>query len=323
MDELLRFLLTQSPQPAVLDSVDDWWKQHLALAMRFSSPVDVAFAGGFAADRMAYAFASGYHSALRTLLPGLPREHRYALCATEAQGGHPSAMNTRLTGPSGGPWRLDGTKTFVTLGRAADELLVVATEGQDERGRNRLRLVRLDSRRAGVSLRDLPPPPFVPEVPHAELLLEAVVVEPGEVLPGDGYERFVKPFRTVEDCHVFAAVLGWLLQVARRSQWPDDVREGLLALGVMLRGLAQADPSAPETHLALGGAIDLVRGRIEALAPLWERTDAPTRERWERDRLLLQVAGKVRAKRRETAREKRPALQGGTEESAATSDPIR
>jgi hypothetical protein len=32
--------------------------------------------------------------------------------------------------------------------------------------------------------------------------------------------------------------------------------------------------------------------------------DAPTRERWERDRFLLDVAGKVRAKRRETARQK-------------------
>ncbi|MBM7117935.1 acyl-CoA dehydrogenase family protein [Archangium primigenium] len=304
MDELSRFLLSQPPEPPVLDSVDAWWTRHLALALRFSTPVDVAFAGGFSADRLAYAFASGYHSALRALLPGLPREHRYALCATEAQGGHPAAMATRLSGPSGGPWRLEGTKTFVTLGRAADELLVVATEGQDERGRNRLRLVRLDARRAGVSLSDLPPPPFVPELPHAELRLEAVEVRPGEVLPGDGYERFVKPFRTVEDCHVFAAVLGWLLQVARRSGWPDETREGLLALGVMLRGLALAHPAAPETHLALAGAMDLLRGQLEALAPLWERVDVTTRERWERDRLLLQVAGKARAKRRESARDK-------------------
>ena len=211
-------------------------------------------------------------------------------------------MHTRLSRDDAGAWRLDGTKTFVTLGSSADELLVVAGEGQDAQGRNRLRLVRLNARRAGVSLTALPPPPFVPEVPHAELRLEGVAVEPEDVLPGDGYVRFLKPFRTVEDCHVFAAVLGWLLQVARRSGWPDETREGLLALAVMMRGMAALDPAAPEVHLALGGAMALLRERVAALEPLWERVDATTRERWERDRALLQVAGKVRALRLESAR---------------------
>jgi hypothetical protein len=304
MEELLRFLLTESPAPAPLGSVEDWWARHLSLSTRFSLPVDVAFAGGFAADRLGYAFASGYHSALRALFPQLSREHRYALCVTEAQGGHPAAMHTRLTGSGAGSLRLEGTKAFVTLGTAADVLLVVANEGQDEQGRNRLRLVRLDSRRPGVTLTELPPPPFVPEVPHAELRLHEVEVAPGEVLPGDGYTRYVKPFRTVEDCHVFAAVLGWLLQVARRANWPDEVREELLALAITMRGLAQSDPASAAVHLALAGAIDLCRRRVDGLGPLWEQVDAPTRERWERDKLLLNVAGKVRAKRRETARQK-------------------
>ncbi|MFY0579277.1 hypothetical protein ACN28S_37890 [Cystobacter fuscus] len=101
-------------------------------------------------------------------------------------------------------------------------------------------------------------------MPHAELRLEAVAVELGEVLPGDGYVRFLKPFRTVEDCHVFAAVLGWLLQVARRSGWPDEVREGLLALAVMMRGLAQMDPASPEVHRRSGG-------RLACSASAWRR----------------------------------------------------
>jgi hypothetical protein len=304
MDELLRFLLTESPTPEPLGSVEDWWARHLRLSSRFSAPVDVAFAGGFSADRVGYAFASGYHSALRSLFPELSREQRHALCVTEDAGGHPAAMGTRLTGSGGGSLRLEGTKAFVTLGTAADVLLVVATEGQDAQGRNRLRLVRLDARREGVTVTELPPTPFVPEVPHARLRLHEVAVSPEEVLPGDGYERYVKPFRTVEDCHVFAALLGWLLQVARRAGWPDEVREELLALAVTMRGLARADPASPAVHLALAGALDLCRRRVEGLGPLWEQVDEPTRERWERDRLLLNVAGKVRAKRRETAREK-------------------
>jgi acyl-CoA dehydrogenase len=57
-------------------------------------------------------------------------------------------------------------------------------------------------------------------------------------------------------------------------------------------------------HLALAGAIDLFRRGVDGLGPLWAQVDAPTRELWERDRLLLNVAGKVRAKRREVARQK-------------------
>jgi hypothetical protein len=304
MDALLRFLLTEAPTPLPLGSVEDWWTRHLRLSSRFPLPVDVAFAGGFAADRLGYAFASGYHSALRSLVPELSPEYRYALCVTETGGGHPAAMQTRLTSASEGTLHLEGTKAFVTLGSAADVLLVVATEGQDAQGRNRLRLVRLDARRPGVTVTELSPTPFIPEVPHAELGLHEVVVAPEEVLPGDGYERYVKPFRTVEDCHIFAALLGWLLQVARRSGWPDEVREELLALAVTMRGLARADPASPAVHLALAGAIDLCRRRVDGLGTLWEQVDAPTRALWERDRLLLNVAGKVRAKRRETARQK-------------------
>ena len=301
MDEALRLLLTEAPTPEPLGSVEDWWTRHRGHAARFSVPADVALVGGFTADRLAYAFASGYQAALCALVPGVPRERRHALCATEAGGGHPAAMHTRLT-RSGEGLQLEGTKTFVTLGTHADVLWVVATEGADERGRPRLRLARVEARGPGVTLTALPPPPFVPELPHAELRLHAVV--PEEVLPGDGYTRYLKPFRTVEDCHVFAAVLGWLLQVGRRSGWPEEVREELLALAVLLRGLSMADPASPAVHLALAGALDLCRARVEALGPHWARVDAPTRERWERDRRLLDVAGKVRALRREAARRK-------------------
>lgn len=315
MDDLLRFLLTASPQPTPLNSLEDWWRQHLGLSERFPVTADLALAGGFLADRLGFAFASGYHGALRSLFPQVPWDHRAALCATEAGGAHPSAIQTRLTpGAEGSPARLNGTKAFVTLGTAADLLLVVASEGQDAQGRNRLRLVRLDARREGVRLSVLPPTPFVPEVPHAELLLENVAVSPDEVLPGDGYARYLKPFRTVEDCHVHLAFLGWLLQVARRSGWPERVQDEALAVAVALRGLALTDPASPAVHVALGGALDLGQRLLDGLGEWWPKVDAPTRERWERDKGLLGVAGKARAKRREVARQR---LGGGAGPSEA------
>jgi hypothetical protein len=311
VDDLLHFLLTTPPEPAPLGSLDDWWRQHRGLASRFATPVDHAFAGGFKADRLGYAFASGYHAALRSLFPRMPADHRAALCATEAGGAHPSAMRTSLSGGEGqGPLRLNGSKAFVTLGTQADTLFVVASEGVDAQGRNRLRVVMIDARRPGLSLNNLPEVPFVPEIPHAELRLEDVAVSPDEVLPGDGYTRYVKPFRTVEDCHVHAALLGWLLQVARRSGWPEPLQDELLAVAVAIRGLALADPTSSAVHVALGGVLDLSQRLVQGLGEQWARVDALTRERWERDRSLLGVAGKARLKRREVARQR--LASGGT-----------
>ena len=303
MKDALHFLLTESPEPLPLDSVDAWWRRHLELLPRFPAPADLALAGGFRADRLGYAFASGYHAAHRSLFPRLSTDRPCALCATEPGGAHPAAIQTRLT-DTGSGLRLSGAKTFVTLGTRAELLLVVASEGQDAQGRNRLKMVSVDARRPGLRVTALPELPFVPEVPHAELVLEDVAVTPDEVLPGDGYALYLKPFRTVEDCHVHLALLGWLLQVARRNGWPEPVREELLALAVMMRGLAQADPTDVATHLALGGALELARRALERVGPLWAQVDAPTRERWERDRKLLDIAGKVRAKRLEAARQR-------------------
>ncbi|QSQ18751.1 acyl-CoA dehydrogenase family protein [Pyxidicoccus parkwayensis] len=303
MNDVLHFLLSESPEPQALDSVDAWWLRHLELMPRFTAPADLALAGGFRADRLGFAFASGYHAAHRSLFPMLPGDKPCALCATEPGGAHPSAIQTKLT-DTGSGWKLSGAKTFVTLGTRAELLLVVATEGQDAQGRNRLRMVAVDAKRSGVHVAALPELPFVPEIPHAELTLEDVAVASNEVLPGDGYARYLKPFRTVEDCHVHLAALGWLFQVARRSGWPEPLREELLALAVMMRGLAQADPADSTTHLALGGALALAKQAIEKCEPLWAQTDATTRERWARDKKLLDVAGKVRAKRLEAARQR-------------------
>lgn len=304
MDAILRFLLTESPEPTPLGSVEEWWRRHLGLASRFPVTADLALAGGFMADRLGYAFGSGYHAALRSLFPQLPADVPAALCATEAGGNHPSALRTRLSASGDGSFRLEGSKAFVTFGTHARQLLVVATEGQDAQGRNRLRFVRIDAARPGVTVTALPETPFVPEVPHAELRLEGVAVAADEVLPGDGYVRYLKPFRTVEDCHVHAAFLGWLMQVARRSGWPEAVQDEILAVASAVRSLALSDPESPAVHVALGGALDLCGRLVERVSALWERVDAPTRERWERDRPLLQVAGKARAKRREVARQR-------------------
>ncbi len=299
---ILDLLVSAPPAPDPIDSIDDWWSRHRAISARHDAPVDAALAGGFAADRLGWAFASGYQAAGRALFPADGEEQPGALCATETGGAHPRAIETRLAPNADGTLRLDGDKTFVTLGGFARRLLVLAGEGDDDQGRKRLRVVRVDATRPGVRVEPRPPAPFVPEVPHAAVRFEGVPVAREDVLPGDGWNDYVKPFRTVEDAHVHAALLGWLIQVGRRSAWPPETIERALALAAAVRTIAIADPRAAATHRALAGLLAASEELLAAIEPQWAHADASTRERWQRDRVLLSVAEKARAARLAAAR---------------------
>jgi acyl-CoA dehydrogenase len=255
-------------------------------------------AGGFAADRPGYAFASGFQETLAQL-QDRPRRSVTAFCATEEGGAHPRAIQTTLS-PAGGRLRLQGHKTFTTLGTFADELLVVARRGERD-GRPDLVVVRINADRAGVSREALPPLPIVPEIGHAELRFDAVDVGPEEVLEGDGYLRYLKPMRTVEDCHVLAAVVSWLVQVARRSRWPTSLIEDLVVILTSLRTIAALDPLAASTHVALEGVFRKSTALIAATGPQWSQVEPPTAERWRRDRGILDIAATARTRRAEAA----------------------
>ncbi|MGX1763157.1 hypothetical protein ACWIG5_40770, partial [Streptomyces lydicus] len=111
----------------------------------------------------------------------------------------------------------------------------------------------------------------------------------------------LKPFRTIEDIHVLAATLGWLVRVARASAWPQSVLERLLTGVAAVRGLDIDAPGSPGVHIALGGVFEFVQRLSAELDSLWGSADSLTRERWERDRPLLGVAGRVREQRLATA----------------------
>lgn len=293
MDTLLDFLLTEPVAAAPLDDVAAAWTRHRVAANRFDQPVEIAIAGGFGADRLGFAFLSGYQEALRTLIPDLPDDELVAMCATEEGGGHPSAIRTGLTEREG-VWRVDGVKSFATMGSFARQLVVIASAGTAADGRNRLRACLVEAGDAGIRLTDHPPLVFAPEVPHASVVLTDV---PALVLPGDGYLDYLKPFRTIEDIHVLAATLGWLVRVARASAWPRESLQRLLTLVAAVRGLDIDAPTSPGVHVALGGVFESFAALATELEPLWQTADPATRQRWERDRPLLATAGRVREQR--------------------------
>ena len=304
MDLLLQRILSrnQAAAPAPIPDLDTFWQRHRSAAAGLVLPIERAVAGGFAADRLGYAFAAGYTEALHQLLPALGQT-RAALAATEAGGVHPRAIAAQLSAAPGGSL-LSGDKTFVTLGTQATELLVVASAGLYPGGRNRLVLCRIPATRPGVTFKELPATPFAPEIPHAALQLRQVAVADSERLPGDAYERYLKPFRTVEDLHVHAALLGWLLQLARGAAWPRQRQQELVLLITAVLRLGTGPADDPTLHIALGGLLAGCQRFLGEVEPLWQQVEPTARSRWERDRPLLQVAGKARAQRLEVAWER-------------------
>jgi acyl-CoA dehydrogenase len=260
--------------------------------------VERAARAGFSADRLGYAFAGGYAAALASLDPALAG--RAALGVTESPGGgHPRAIKSRLD-RHGDAYTLTGEKSFVTLARSADVLLVVASVGH-EGDKNLLRVARVPKDRAGITVRDLMTTPFAPEIPHAHVTFNEVAVDSAELLEGDGYADFVKPFRTTEDIHVLAAMIGYLVSAARAWDWPHAIAEGLLADLAALVALGACDPRARGVHVGLTGVLAHLRSRVLELGPHWDRAPAEARDRWFRDVPLLSVADRARTARAEAA----------------------
>lgn len=300
MSALLHTLVTAPADRRPIDSLDAWWTRHVDASRTFERSIERAVVGGFAADRLGYAFASGYREALVALLPGVDATGVTILSATEEGGVKPSAIRTALTEREGGGLSLSGRKKWATLATRADFVLVAAAAGADDRGRTRLRMVRIPVSRAGVSVRPMPPPPFTPEIPHAEMSFDAVAIEGSEVLPGDGWDDYLKPFRTVEDLHVHGALAGYLIGAARRAALPRALVEEALALVVTTCALALEDLRAPEVHVALAGALDAAKRLVERLEAAWS-DEGEERARWSRDRPLLGVAGSARVARADAA----------------------
>ncbi len=239
-------------------------------------------------DRLGYAFIAGYSSAISVLDPTIVEIG--ALCATEVGGGHPRAMQTTLVDGA-----LDGMKTFVSGGRLAKQLLVVAKVGEVD-GRPSLRIARIRADARGVEHGDGLELDFVPEVPHGTVKFTNARVD--AVLEGDGYEKYLKPFRTIEDLHVFGAVLGCLVHNGRRVLVRSVVESLLAQLSAMVT-LARQDPRDVGVHVALAGVISSSKILVDVLD--LSAFDADFRARFERDRVLLDIATKAREARRAKA----------------------
>lgn len=305
MHPIIRTLLRSPTAAQRHDTLAEWLPSWQALVASGQDAFALALAGGHAADRVAWATSAGYQAALRSLYPEQPAHALLAMCATEAGGNRPRDIQTRFVPQADGSIRIDGRKSWVTLGSASTHLFVIGALPGAGGDRLDIRVALVPASATGVRLEDMAPLAFTPEVPHARLALEAVTLPADALLPGDAYEGLTKPFRTVEDIHISAAVLAYLLREARQQQWPPAYAEALVATLCLLGDLAAQSMTDAAVHVALAGALNQVQGLYREAGELWQAGVASEAAlRWQRDAALFGIAGKVRQLRAERAWQK-------------------
>lgn len=251
------------------------------------SPFELAVAGGRLMATPGLAFLVGYQAALRMLWPSAPLSLG-ALCATEQRSLRVADMQTRLR-----DLRLSGRKDFVTAGDAADWLLVAARS--EEPGEvPRLNLAVVYPGEPGVRLEKLASMPLMPDIGHGRLFLDNALCE---LLAGDGWDAYVKPFRTLEDIYVLSAMTAWLFGVGQDSDWPQSLQLRLLALLTGCAEVSRQAPNNPAGHVLLGGLFAQFDGlKAEVNQAL---TDGPPEwaAMWQRDQAVMDLAAGARGKR--------------------------
>ncbi|WP_367374458.1 acyl-CoA dehydrogenase [Pseudomonas lini] len=251
------------------------------------SPFELAVVGGRLMATPGLAFLVGYQAALRMLWPSAPLSLG-ALCATEQRSLRVADMQTRLR-----DLRLSGRKDFVTAGDAADWLLVAARS--EEPGEvPRLNLAVVYPGEPGVRLEKLAPMPLMPDIGHGRLFLDNALCE---LLAGDGWDAYVRPFRTLEDIYVLSAMTAWMYGVGQDSDWPQTLQLRLLALLAGCAEVSRQAPNNPAGHVLLGGLFaqfDGLKTEVnQALAdgpPEWAAM-------WQRDQAVMDLAAGARGKR--------------------------
>ncbi len=296
--DIFKWLLTMGDHgpPEKCETRMLWLKQYQSLAGRWPLAIDRAIAGGYLSDRMAWAFASGYQAALHRLFPHLPEKTIAAFCVSEKNGNHPRAILTRLE-PSGDGFVLNGRKTFVTGAMDADLLFVAASVGRTKAGQNKLKLAAVKTRAGGLTFTPMADLPIIPELPHCALKLENVRVTIDDVCKGDGYPGYVKPFRTIEDIHVCAAVTGYIFRLGMQYNWPETDLQQILSLALMLRSLSLKDPLSPHVHIILGGVLSHLDPLLSRISGLMENSDPDAFFMWQRDKPVFNIAAKARQQR--------------------------
>ena len=209
-------------------------------------PFEKALFGGFTCQQFSFAFMAGYQAALEKMFPSIAPNELKALCVSEEKGGHPKYIQTSLVDK-----QITGLKTYITAGSDAEHLLVLCkTKEQTTNGKPLLKMVHLPRTAPNIAITNFELP-FMKDVKHGKLALNNTTITTEQILEGDGFVDYAKPFRTLEDVLVATAYQAMLLRQAIDHNWEEGVRDKLLLNLYILKNLLALPPSDKETHLLL------------------------------------------------------------------------
>ena len=253
------------------------------------TPFAHALLHGASATSVGKAFQAGYQAALQALVPGA--RALVALCVTEEQGQHPKHIQTSLTHQDEHV-HVRGTKKWAMDGEGV--LLVVAKDDADSKERPSLKLLRIPTSTRGLQRIAMPPTRFIPDVPHTRLELDLTLPQ-SAILPGDGYADYVKPFRTLEDIHVHASMIAYVLRLAASTPFARALTEP--ACSILLALEAHANEPGPALDLALTGTLALAHRFFGEADTMLFQTDSDASRGWQRDKAILLLGAAAREAR--------------------------
>jgi acyl-CoA dehydrogenase len=276
-----------------------WHAEFKNCTLDVSDSIQRAILGGRHSLCVGFAFASGYQSAIEQLF-GLRSGELASFCVSEAKGNHPKAIESALT-KSDEQLTLSGHKTFVSGGCDAQRLFIACKDARSTNEKPYLKVISLSSENSGIEINPMPELPFVPQVTHGQVKMESVALNDSDILPGDGYINYIKPFRTCEDIHVSAAVCGYLLAEAVEGKWPSILIEQYLSLILAFTAIAEMDLARSTTHLSLAGLRTQMEQIIDQSDQYFQNSSPFRYQDWQRDRALLNIAQKAHEKRTDKA----------------------
>jgi alkylation response protein AidB-like acyl-CoA dehydrogenase len=245
---------------------------------------------GLRCSNLSQAFALAYRCALQALLPQLKQNQWAAMCVTESLGNHPKHIQTVINKDGS----VSGEKSFVTMAGLAQQLLVIAKQGERD-GRPVLKAVLVDADQAQVSVTQMPAMSMLKDIPHGAVSLKEAK---GQVLAGDGHEDYSKVFRVLEDAHILMAASCLVLNQAYRFGLVE-VMQTALGLVSFVSGLKLV--SSPWVHLQLAQGfnqfLELCADFEKQMAICGDEFE----QTWHKDKKLFSIASGARQARTEKA----------------------
>lgn len=288
--------LAQESPLKLFSSTKDWSNAYYQL-VQDRPPFEKAIFGGFSCQQFSFTFMAGYQAALEHMFPTIAPNKLKALCVSEEKGGHPKAIETTLIDN-----QINGFKTYITAGSDVDHLLVLCKTNEIINGRPQLKMIHLPKSSDKIELINFELS-FMKEVKHGKLAMKDTKITESQMLAGDGFTDYTKPFRTLEDICVSAAYQAMLLRQAIEYNWEEDLRDSILLNIYTLKNLLTLTLLDPKTHILLAANDTCFEQLLPSIALNIEQTaSAPFKADWALNKKVIALGKKIKAIRLAKAR---------------------